>query len=140
MRTSKPRVLVVESRPSTLRLLESILERSYEVRTAPSGAAALTLIHAGSFDVVLTDVRAPSAHAFELLRTVQETSSATAVLIMAAYADIPDAVAGMRLGAFDYLPIPLDPDDVLLTVARAVEYLRERGLERRSGGLGSAKG
>jgi DNA-binding NtrC family response regulator len=140
MTTTRPRVLVVEQGPAVLELLKLILARGYEVTTASSGSAALSLIRANSYDVVLTDIWMPSASGFEILRAVRARSSSTAVIVTAAYGDVPFAVAAMMLGAFDYVPRPLDSDEVLLTVARAVAFLREVESCQRSGGLGGPSG
>jgi DNA-binding NtrC family response regulator len=120
----RPRVLVVEDRESVLRVIATILERGYEVHTASDGAAALARIASEAFDVVLSDIRMPGASGFEVLRAVQETAPRTAVVLMTAYANVPDAVAAMKLGAYDYVAKPLEADEILLVVARAVDRLR----------------
>jgi DNA-binding NtrC family response regulator len=121
----RPRVLVVEDRPSVLTLMATILESWYEVVTASSGAAALSLIDSTPFDVVLTDIRMPGISGFDVLRAVQGRKLATGVVMMTAYANVPDAVAAMKLGAYDYVAKPLDADEITLVVARAVEHVRE---------------
>jgi DNA-binding NtrC family response regulator len=126
----RARVLVVEDRESVLRVIATILERGYEVSTASDGAAALACVGAETFDVVLSDIRMPGASGFDVLRAVQARSPRTAVVLMTAYANVPDAVAAMKLGAYDYVAKPLEADEVLLVVARAVD--------RRRGGAGAA--
>jgi DNA-binding NtrC family response regulator len=120
----RARVLVVEDRESVLKVMAAILERGYEVATASDGAEALARIGAETFDVVLTDIRMPGASGFDVLRAVQACAPRTAVVMMTAYANVPDAVAAMKLGAYDYVAKPLDADEVLLVVARAVDRLR----------------
>jgi DNA-binding NtrC family response regulator len=121
----RPRVLVVEDRPSVLKLLATILEDAYEVTTASDGATALSVIGPVPFDVVLTDVRMPGSSGFDVLRAVRHRSPSTAVVMMTAYANVADAVAAMKLGAYDYVAKPLDADEIALVVARAIEHLRE---------------
>lgn len=120
----QPRVLVVEDRPSVLKLMAAILEREYDVTTAPDGATALSRIASTPFDVVLTDVRMPGANGFKVLSAVEARGTRTAVVMMTAYGNIPDAVAAIRLGAYDYVAKPIDADDLSLVVARAIEHLR----------------
>jgi DNA-binding NtrC family response regulator len=120
----RARVLVVEDRESVLKVMAAILERGYEVATASDGSEALARIGAETFDVVLTDIRMPGASGFDVLRAVQACAPRTAVVMMTAYANVPDAVAAMKLGAYDYVAKPLDADEVLLVVARAVDRLR----------------
>jgi DNA-binding NtrC family response regulator len=126
----KPRVLVVEDRPSVLSLMATILKAGYDVTTAADGATALSLIGSVPLDVVLTDIRMHGASGFDILREVQRRAPLTSVVMMTAYANVPDAVAAMRLGAFDYVAKPLEADEVSLVVARAVEH-RHEALQRR---------
>lgn len=118
---NRPSVLVVEDRPSVLKLMATILGYAYQVTTAADGATALALAASEAFDVVLTDVRLSGATGFEVLRGVQRLSARTRVVMMTAYANVPDAVAAMRQGAFDYVAKPLDADEIALVVARAAD-------------------
>jgi DNA-binding NtrC family response regulator len=122
---TRPRVLVVEDKESVLRAIAAILEPGYDVAVASTGDAAMSLIRAQDVDVVLTDIRMAGATGFEVLRGVRNRSPRTAVVMMTAYANVPDAVAAIKLGAFDYVAKPLDADEISLVVARAVESLRE---------------
>ena len=121
----RARVLVVEDNPGVLKVMATILESAYDVMTAPDGAAALDLIGSAPIDVVLADIRMPGVDGFEVLKGVQRRAPATGVVMMTAYANVPDAVAAIKLGAFDYVAKPLDADEILLVVARAVEYQRK---------------
>jgi DNA-binding NtrC family response regulator len=135
----RPRVLVVEDRPSVLKLMATILEGAYEVTLAPDAATALSLIGSAPFEVVLTDVRMPDASGFDVLRAVQRRAPPTAVVMMTAYADVPDAVAATRLGAYDYLAKPFDADEIALVMARAVEHVRESASAGREPALPDAE-
>lgn len=121
---TKARVLVVEDKPHLLELVAAILEEAYEVTKAGDGAAALALIEAQSFDVVVTDVRMPHADGFQVLAAARRRSAETQIVLLTAYASVPDAVAAMREGAYDYVEKPFDPDNLALVVARALEQRR----------------
>ncbi len=121
----RPRVLVVEDRPSVLKLLTTLLASAYEVTPASEGAAAVSMIGSVPFEVVLTDVRMPGATGFDVLRAVKSRAPSSAVVMMTAYANVADAVAAIKLGAYDYVPKPIDADDLALVVARAVDHVRE---------------
>jgi DNA-binding NtrC family response regulator len=122
----RPRVLVIEDKPSVLKVMATILESAYEVTTACDGPAALSAIGSSPIDVVLTDVRMPGASGFEVLRAVRERTPTTAVVMMTAYANVADAVTAIKLGAYDYVAKPIDADEIALVVARAVEHVREQ--------------
>jgi DNA-binding NtrC family response regulator len=122
------RLLIVDDKRTMLDLLQRILSQQHTVDTAHDGAQALGLIAQQVYDVVLTDVRMPGADGLQILKAAKDRSSTTEVIVMTAFASIDSAVQAMRLGAYDYLQKPFDPDDVVLIVARALERkLRQPG-------------
>jgi DNA-binding NtrC family response regulator len=120
------RVLVVDDKPHLLDLVASILGEAHEVTRASDGAAALGLIESEQpFDVIVTDVRMPRADGFQVLGAARRRDPGTQVVLLTAYASIPDAVAAMREGAYDYVEKPFHPDNLALVVARALERRRD---------------
>lgn len=126
----RPPVLVVEDHPGVLKMLAAVLGAAYEVMIAGDGTTGLSIIGQIPLDVVLTDIRMPGATGFDLLREIQRLTPLTSVVMMTAYANVPDAVAAMRLGAFDYVAKPLEADEITLVVARAVEHRRQALVQR----------
>jgi len=124
--TAPVRVLVVDDKENILKLFGKILASGYQVTPALDGARALSLVATGDFDVVVTDIRMPGAGGFEVLAAVKARSPSTEVVMMTGYATVGDAVRAMKLGAYDYLEKPFDPDAAALTVARAAERRRLR--------------
>ncbi len=120
----RARILVVDDKENILKLFARILGDGYELTTAADGGRAISLVAAQSFDVVVTDLRMPGADGFEVLRAVKARAPETEVIMMTAYATVADAVEAMKLGAYDYLQKPFDPDDASLVVARALERKR----------------
>jgi DNA-binding NtrC family response regulator len=131
----RARVLVVDDKESVLEVMASILGEAYDVATAADAAAALALLGARPFDVVLTDVRMPGATGFDLLDAAKRVAPETVVVLMTGFASIPDAVAAIRRGAFDYVAKPLQAEEVCLVVARALADRSERG--RQAAGEGA---
>ncbi len=117
----RPEVLVVDDKENMLKLLERILGETYTVVTACDGTEALALLGTRTFDLVLTDIKMPGADGFEILGAVKKRTPETEVVMMTAYSSIARAVEAIKGGAYDYLPKPFDPDEVLLLVARALE-------------------
>lgn len=126
MAGERGRILIVDDKENMRALLRDILAPQHDVTQAADGAAALAELKANSFDIVLTDVRMPAVDGFELVRAVKERWAGTEVVMMTAFASIPAAVEAIRLGAYDYLQKPFDPDEVNLVVARALGRQRER--------------
>ena len=114
------RILVVDDKPNMRSLLTKILGDLGEVVTAEGGRRALELLAQRPFDLVISDIRMPDIDGEELLRQVREMESPPECILMTAYATVETAVAALRLGAYDYLTKPFDPDDARAVVERAL--------------------
>jgi len=121
---SRVKVLVVDDKENMLKLFAKILAEGYELTTAGDGARAMSLVATEDFDVVVTDIRMPGASGFEVLKAVKARQPSTEVLMMTGYGTVSDAVQAMKLGAYDYLEKPFDPDAAALVVQRAAERKR----------------
>ncbi|MET0552976.1 MAG: response regulator, partial [Vicinamibacteria bacterium] len=118
----KGRILVADDEPRQRDILRMILEaEGYEPTTAGNGRQALSAARAQSFDVVLTDLKMPDLDGIELLSELQRAQPELCVILMTAHGTIDSAVEAMRKGAFDYLTKPLEKDDLLLALRRAME-------------------
>jgi two-component system response regulator HydG len=120
----KPRILVVDDKENMLKLFAKILGDGWALTTAGDGNRALSLLAAQAFDVVVTDLRMPGADGLEVLKAVRERASDTEVVVMTAFASVSSAVEAIKLGAYDYLQKPFDPDDAALVIGRALERKR----------------
>jgi DNA-binding NtrC family response regulator len=103
-----------------------------EVETAPDAEAALRAVERGGFDVVLSDVRMAGMDGLTLLHEIRQRQPELVVVLMTAYATVPQAVEAMRLGAYDYLVKPFALDEVSLLLARVLEV---QGLRRENDAL-----
>ncbi len=135
------RILLVEDERMTRVALAGTLEREGHLVTAcADGAAGLAAIGAGEFDVVLTDLKLPGAGGLDLLREVQNRGGRSKVIIMTAYASTDTAVEALRLGAYDYVSKPFQPDEILTILAHIEQFesvLQEnRELKHRIRSLG----
>ncbi len=121
----KARVLVVDDEPHQRDILQMILEgEGYDATVAGNARQAMDEARSGSFDVVLTDLKMPDKSGIELLSELQKTQPGVCVVLMTAHGSIDSAVEAMRRGAFDYLTKPLERDDLLLVLKRALERTR----------------
>jgi DNA-binding NtrC family response regulator len=118
----KGRVLVVDDERRQRDILQMILEaEGYETTAASNGRQALQAATAEPFDVVLTDLKMPDMNGIELLSELPKQPAGPCVILMTAHGTIDSAVDAMRKGAFDYLTKPLEKDELLLTLRRAME-------------------
>ena len=125
------RILIVDDEEivvrSTVRVLES---GGYALQTARDGAEALQKVDEAQYDVVILDVMMPNMNGLEVLRRVKEAHPDIEVIMFTGLAQIETAVNCMKLGAFDYLAKPFDPEELRLAVTRALERrsLRQENL------------
>jgi DNA-binding NtrC family response regulator len=115
--TASRRILIVDDDPGQRRLLDLFLKgNGFETQTAESGPEALDALRAGSFGMMISDVRMPGMSGLETLRKARTITAKLPVLLVTAYADIREAVDAMRDGALNYLSKPIDLDELLKTV------------------------
>jgi DNA-binding NtrC family response regulator len=92
----------------------------------PDGFKALARFHEFAPDLVLTDLKMPGMDGVELLRKLREQDPETVVVLMTAFGAVETAVSAMREGAADYLTKPLNMDELMLVLERALERHRSR--------------
>ena len=115
------RVLVVDDEHALRRLLRLYLENEgYEVVEANDGLDGLSLLRRGGFDVALVDVMLPELDGFEVLRRIR-TESGIPIIVITARGEETQRIAGLELGADDYVVKPFSAPEV---VARVRAQLR----------------
>ena len=118
-------ILIVEDKDSLRTMLRHALERQgHGVLEATSQPEAVRVLLQHQPALVLSDLRLPEGDGFGVLRAAKELDLDIPVIVMTAYGSIEDAVAAMKQGALDFLAKPVDPDHLLLIVARALEQRR----------------
>lgn len=123
------RVMIVDDDESMRVTLAMLFEkRGHEITTAASGEEAVEILNTDIFDVILTDLKMGMIGGIEVLKRAKENHPRTEVIILTAYGTIKTAVEAMKLGAFDYLAKPFEPDEGILAVNKALE--RKRLLEK----------
>ena len=121
----KARILVVDDEEIVVRSCLRILgEGDYEAEGVQSGEEALRRIEEHPYDVVILDIMMPKVDGLEVLRRVKESHPDIDVIMVTGLSQIETAVRSMKLGAFDYLPKPFDPDELKVVVGRALERRR----------------
>jgi len=103
------RILVVEDEQLLANLVaEGLRKLSMAVDVAYDGAAASQLLAANDYDVLVLDRDLPEIHGDLICREVAQSGARTRILLLTAAASVPERVAGLGLGADDYLPKPFD--------------------------------
>ncbi|HEV2750674.1 MAG TPA: sigma-54 dependent transcriptional regulator [Gemmatimonadales bacterium] len=116
------RVLVVDDEPGLRQSLGLLLaDAGYQVTAEGDGAKALERGLAESFDLILCDVRMPEMDGIAFLRAYKGRGGTALMIMMSAYGGEESALAAMKEGAYDYIPKPFRPDEVILTLRKAEE-------------------
>ena len=116
------RILLVDDDESLRRITQLQLEEAgHEVLTAPSGEAALKIMEEQDPALLITDLRMPGLSGLEILKKVRESYPQTTVLMITAFGTVQTAVEAMKAGAYDYITKPIDYEELVLVVNRAME-------------------
>ncbi len=119
--SDRSRILIVDDSITVRRSFAKVLSPSYECFEADSALDAMTELRNADFDLVVTDIIMPGISGIELLRKIVDEYPGTAVVVISGVDRPQRALDAIRLGAFDYLIKPCDPEVLQLTVERALE-------------------
>jgi two-component system NtrC family response regulator len=116
-------ILIVDDDSSQRRLIEFWLqEEGYSTLTATDGKSGLQLFEERSPKLIITDLRMPGIDGLDLLGRVKGIDQDMPVILITAFGTVANAVDAMKLGAADYILKPLNPEELKLSVRRALEH------------------
>lgn len=122
---TRPRILVVDDDALVRQSCERILGRDYDVKLAQNGREGLALLQGEPFDLALVDLKLPDITGMDILNCTTDSFPETPIIMITGYSTIKSAVEAIKMGAFDYLAKPFNPDEL---EAAAEKALRERRL------------
>src|SRR5687767_8709420 len=115
-------VLIIDDEPGLRQTVSLILaDEGYEVHTASDGEEGLARALEVQPDLILCDVRMPRLTGIEFLERYRQANGTAMVIVMTAYGGMEMAIQAMKQGAYDYIPKPFSPDQLLLTLKKAEE-------------------
>ncbi len=116
----KPKILVVDDEPLITNLFEaSLREEGYLTEIADNGKKAMERFLYGDFNIVITDINMPEMDGRSLLDNLKSVKPDVIVIVITGYPSVDSAIESMRLGAYDYITKPIDPDTVINVIKRA---------------------
>jgi len=119
-------ILIVEDNGNVRNAITSLLRKcGYSVEAVADGGSALERLQKKFFDLVVSDYRMGDIDGIQLLRHIKEQWPATEVVIITAFGTIAKGVEAIKIGAFDYMTKPFDPDELLRIVSRFVEEKKD---------------
>jgi len=114
--------LVVDDDPTIRLCLEHMIrDGKHRASSTADGAAALSLVSDHRYDVVISDIRMPKLDGLSLFQHIHQVSPSTTVILMTAYATVPDAVAALKLGVYEYIGKPINDQDFRAHLERIAE-------------------
>ncbi len=129
------RILIVDDEKNIRVQLQGLLsDRGYRTSVATDAESALALLPEEPPDLVLLDVNLPGMNGLEALQKIRAKGEDPPIVVMSGQATVDSAVKATKLGAFDYLEKPLDPERLLVTVRNAIESARLRHRNRELAG------
>lgn len=120
------KLLIVDDEPDMLKLLSMIIREKtpYEVTTTNNPLEALDFVKKGGFDMVIADLKMPGLDGIELLDAVKRVDQDIPVIIITAYGTVESAVETIEKGGFDFITKPFRKEQILMTIDKALKWLK----------------
>lgn len=133
MNKSAQKILIIDDDVDICILLDRFLRKNgYEVTAAHKGNSAIELIQKEKFDLIMCDFRLGDLDGVQILTEIKRIHPETAFIMITGYSDIKVAVKVIKLGAYDYVTKPLLPEEILLTIRKALDSKKDRNTESYS--------
>src|SRR5258708_23568238 len=119
-----PHILIVDDDPALLQALPHTLAlriSGVQADTSDSALAALELIQAQDYDVIVSDIKMPGMDGLTLLSRIQELRPGTPTLLITGHGEDELAIQALRGGAYDFIQNPIDRDYVVGSLRRAIQ-------------------
>ncbi|NUO78707.1 sigma-54-dependent Fis family transcriptional regulator [candidate division KSB1 bacterium] len=129
------KILIADDEPSVLLALKTLLGEAYHLYTVESGEQAWRILQEEDIAVALLDLNLPEPDGLALLARIREHEMGVEVIMITGDVSITKAVEAMRLGAYDYLPKPVETERLEQMLAKAAEkhrlWISNRAMQRQ---------
>lgn len=122
------RILIVDDEPHIVDVVSAYLGREgHAVRSCGDGTTALRLATTEPADLMVLDVMLPGRSGFDVLRELRASGASMPVILLTARDDVIDRVAGLEIGADDYVTKPFEPRELVARVSAVLRRTADRG-------------
>ena len=121
-REVRSRILIVDDEAEITAILADLFEDKYDCTTAGSAEAALRLLAAKDYELVVSDITMPGMSGLDMIPHVRNSWPNSVVVMISGMQTVESAIDALRLGAFDYVMKPFDLRQVEAVVKRALEH------------------
>jgi two-component system response regulator AtoC len=116
------KALIIDDDPSTLELMKFQLEsEGFEVSTAEDGRKGLSFIEENHFDIILTDLHLPDMNGIEMVKQSKKFLPDTEIIMVTGHGSTEKAIEATKAGAFYYVEKPVEFDELLILIEKAIE-------------------
>jgi len=134
------KALVIDDDASTLELMKFQLEaEGFETTTVERGHAGLKLVEEIEFDIILTDLNLPDLDGIEMVRRCKEISPDTEIIMITGYGSTEKTIEATKAGAFHYVEKPVEFEELLLLIEKAIDRKQQSAEIRELRGKLSSK-
>ena len=120
-------ILIVDAEANArAQLVESLQQKGYRVQEAASGAEALTALQQTPIDLMVLEMALPKLPGVEVMRRARQMHRNLLIMVLTAHASVESAIAAVKVGVVDYMLKPCHPDDIALTIERALDERAQR--------------
>lgn len=116
------RALVIDDDQATLDLMRFQLEsEDFYVETAEKGEIGIKLAEENSYDIILTDLNLPDINGIEMVKRFKQISPDTEIIMITGFGSVEKAVEATKAGAFYYVEKPVEFEELLVLIEKAIE-------------------
>ena len=121
------KALVVDDDRAMLDLMKfQLSDEGFEVSTAENGEQGLNFVQEKEFDIILTDLQLPDFSGIEMVKRCKETAPDTEIIMVTGFGSMEKAIEATKAGAFYYVEKPIDFEDLLVLIEKAIERREQK--------------
>ena len=125
-------ILIVDDDKRLRELLEDYLsEKKYKIFLCEDFADAEEILEYFVFDLIIVDRMMPSGDGIDLIKTVKDKSN-TPVILLTAMGETENRIAGLKIGADDYLSKPFEPEELYLRIQKLLALFKNDAIDNKS--------
>ncbi len=126
MELKVPKIWIADDDEAIRMVLEEGLKSAgLEIVTFADGEALIDALNEDKPDLIISDIKMPGMHGYDLLKHIKNNYDKLPVIIMTAFTDMQAAIDAYGGGAFEYIPKPFDLEEAIITVKKALEEHKE---------------
>ncbi|MBA3692088.1 MAG: sigma-54-dependent Fis family transcriptional regulator [Acidobacteria bacterium] len=120
------KAIVIDDDVATLELMKFQLDaEGFDVTTAENGQAGITFVAETEFDIILTDLNLPDFDGIEMVRRCKEISPDTEIIMITGFGSTEKTIEATKAGAFHYVEKPIEFEELLLLIEKAIDRKRQ---------------